>query len=91
MGVVGLTVPIVDENTSKTDLNNNPRVPFYTMYRFIMTDLNRAEIYLEGYEQATKAHVNRAVVYGLKARLWLDMASRFDREPDALAKQTSAE
>lgn len=90
-GVVGLTVPIVDENTSKTDLNNNPRVPFYTMYRFIMTDLNRAETYLEGYEQATKAHVNRAVVYGLKARLWLDMASRFDREPDALAKQMSAE
>lgn len=91
MGVVGLTVPIVDENTSKTDLNNNPRVPFYTMYRFIMTDLNRAETYLEGYEQATKAHANRAVVYGLKARLWLDMASRFDREPDALAKQISAE
>lgn len=91
MGVVGLTVPIVDENTSKTDLNNNPRVPFYTMYRFIMTDLNRAETYLEGYEQATKAHANRAVVYGLKARLWLDMASRFDREPDALAKQMSAE
>ena len=60
MGVVGLTVPIVDENTSKTDLNNNPRVPFYTMYRFIMTDLNRAETYLEGYEQATKAHANRA-------------------------------
>lgn len=91
MGVVGLTVPIVDENTSKTDLNNNPRVPFYTMYRFIMTDLNHAETYLEGYEQATKAHANRAVVYGLKARLWLDMASRFDREPDALAKQMSAE
>ena len=91
MGVVGLTVPIVDENTSKTDLNNNPRVPFYTMYRFIMTDLNRAETYLEGYEQATKAHANRAVVYGLKARLWLDMASRVDREPDALAKQMSAE
>ena len=56
-----------------------------------MTDLNRAETYLEGYEQATKAHANRAVVYGLKARLWLDMASRFDREPDALAKQMSAE
>lgn len=91
MGVVGLTVPIVDENTSKTDLNNNPRVPFYTMYRFIMTDLNRAETYLKSYEQATKAHANRAVVYGLKARLWLDMASRFDREPDALAKQMSAE
>ena len=91
MGVVGLTVPIVNEKTSKTDLNNNPRVPFYTMYRFIMTDLNRAETYLEGYEQATKAHVNRSVVYGLKARLWLDMASRFDREPDALAKQMSAE
>ncbi len=91
MGVMGLTVPIVDENTSKTDLSSNPRVPFQTMYRFIMTDLNRAEKYLEGYEQVTKAHVNRAVVYGLKARLWLDMASRFDREPDALAKQTSAE
>ena len=91
MGVMGLTVPIVDENTSKTDLSSNPRVPFQTMYRFIMTDLNRAEKYLEGYEQVTTAHVNRSVVYGLKARLWLDMASRFDREPDALAKQTSSE
>lgn len=91
MGVMGLTVPIVDENTSKTDLSANPRAPFQTMYRFIMTDLNRAEKYLEGYEQVTKAHVNRSVVYGLKARLWLDMASRFDREPEALAKQTSAE
>ncbi len=91
MGVMGLTVPIVDENTSKIDLSSNPRVPFQTMYRFIMTDLNRAEKYLEGYEQVTKAHVNRSVVYGLKARLWLDMASRFDKEPDALAKQTSAE
>ncbi len=89
--IMGLTVPIVDENTSKVDLQNNPRVPFYTMYRFVMTDLNRAEKYLPGYEQKTAANVDLGVVYGLKARLWLDMASRFDKDASALAQQISAE
>jgi starch-binding outer membrane protein, SusD/RagB family len=89
--IMGLTVPIILETTTSTELKNNPRAPFYTMYRFIMTDLNRAEGYLDGYEQLTTANVDLGVVYGLKARLWLDMASRFDKDASALAEQKTAE
>ncbi len=89
--IMGLTVPIVDEHTTKTELQNNPRAPFYTMYRFIMTDLNRAEKYLADYMQTTVANVDLGVVYGLKARLWLEMASRFDSSSTDLAVQKSAE
>ncbi len=87
----GLTVPIVTETTSKTELQNNPRAPFYTMYRFIMTDLNKAEKYLADYQQVTVANVDLGVVYGLKARLWLEMASRFDNSKADLNSQLDAE
>ncbi len=90
-GIMGLTVPIVIETTSKKELQNNPRAPFYTMYRFIMTDLNRAEDCLYDYTQATVANVDLGVVYGLKARLWLEMASRFESSSTDLALQKSAE
>ena len=87
----GLTVPIVIETTTKTELQNNPRAPFYTMYRFIMTDLNRAEEYLADYQQITVANVDLGVVYGLKARLWLEMASRFNSAKSELNSQLAAE
>ena len=78
--VMGLTVPIVDENTTKDQSKNNPRAPFYKMYRFIMNDLNTAETYMEGFDRgSSKVIPDQSVVYGLKARLWLEMASRFDQ------------
>ena len=90
-GCYGITVPIVTEKTSKTDLNNNPCAPLQTMYRFIMNDLNRAEECLEGYSRTSKALMDRKVIYGLKTRLWLEMATRFDKDPQALAKQVEAD
>lgn len=90
-GCYGITVPIVKENTTKDELTNNPCAPFYTMYRFIMNDLNRAEECLKGYSRSSKALMDQSAVYGLKTRLWLDMASRFEKDPEALAKQIEAE
>ena len=90
-GCFGVTVPIVDENTTTDELTNNPCAPFYTMYRFIMNDLNRAEECLKGYSRTNKSFVDQSVIYGLKARLWLEMATRFEKDPQALAKQIEAD
>jgi hypothetical protein len=89
--VVGLTVSIVTEQTTSDELKNNPRAPFYTMNRFVMSDLNKAEKYLKGYTRTMKSVIDLSVVYGLKARLYLDMATRFDKDADALSKQLAAE
>ena len=84
--VMGLTVPIVDENTTKDEAKNNPRAPFYKMYRFIMDDLERAESLIKDFDRGTsKILPDLSVVYGLKARLWLEMASRFDQSPEDLS------
>lgn len=82
----GLTVPIVTETTTEEEGRNNPRAPFYAMYRFILTDLNRAETYLENYSRSSKNTADRSVVYGLKARLWLEMGSRFTLYPADLSE-----
>ncbi len=90
--IMGLTVPIVDETTTKDDSKLNPRAPFYTMYRFIMNDLNKAEMYLDGYDRGTsKVLPDVSVVYGLKARLWLEMATRFEKSADDLNTQIAHE
>ena len=56
-GVYGLTVPIITEKTTKEESYHNPRVPFYRMYRFILTDLNRADSLLSG---NTRADINQS-------------------------------
>ncbi len=91
LGCYGITVPIVKETTPKQDLYNNPCAPFYTMYRFIMTDLNRAEENLAGYARPHKAFMDQSVIYGLKTRLWLEMGSRFEQSNDDLQKQIEAD
>lgn len=81
----GLTVPIVGENISEKDARNNPRVPFYQLYAYIMDDLDSAEQLLADYKRPSKDLPDVSVIYGMKARLWLEMASRFQQSPDDLA------
>ena len=71
--IEGLTVPIVDENTTEADSKNNPRAPRQEMFQFIFDDLNDAEVCLANYAPSSKNRPSLAVVYGLKARayLWL--------------------
>lgn len=80
-GVYGLTVPIVDEKLSLQDSYDNPRAEFWKMYRFINNDLTNAEKYLEGYRASSKIYADQTVVYGLLARLWIEIATRFNDFP----------
>lgn len=86
LGIKGLTVPIVTENTSEAKSFKNPRAPFYKMYRFILSDLNRAERLLPDAGEQAKNLGSRGVVYGLKARLWLDIATRTRLHPEDLTE-----
>lgn len=83
-GIKGLTMPIVTEDTSEADGRNNPRAPFYEMYKFILSDLAKAEQDLADYTRPTKNMPNMAVVHGLMARIWLEMGSRFEHYPEDL-------
>ena len=71
--VEGLTVPVIDENTTEDDAKNNPRLPREEMFQFIFEDLNDAEACLADFTPGAKNIPSLAVVYGLKARayLWL--------------------
>lgn len=72
--VVGLTVPIIDENTTEEQMRNNPRVDHETMFNFIYGDLDKA---IEMMSSNASARPNKAlpdltVAYGAYARacLW---------------------
>lgn len=80
-GTDGLTCVIVDENFDANNASNNPRAPFYKMYRFIMTDLNKAEVCLTNYSRDNKTKADLSVVFAYKARLWLEIATRFHKYP----------
>lgn len=86
MGIMGLTVPIVTENTTEDQARNNPRAPFYKMYRFIINDLNDAERCMKDQaEPSTITNAGMGVIKGLLARVWLTLGTRFDKHPDDLA------
>lgn len=69
--VLNLTVPIVSEATTEEDSKNNPRVSRQDMAQFILNDLNVAEAYIENTARLDKTMPDLAVVYGLKARLYM--------------------
>lgn len=89
--IYGLTVPIVSEKTTEEEASKNPRAPFYQMYRFILNDLNKAEEYLAGYARKARNTPDLDVVYGLKARTWLKIATQFRLYPEDLSTQISHE
>lgn len=70
-----LTVPIVTETTTGQDVKNNPRATFDTLYEFILSDLKDAETLLADYTPTSKVYPSLAVVYGLYARAYMEMAS----------------
>lgn len=91
-GLYGITVPLVTENTTEDEARDLPRAPFAQLYRFMMNDLNLAEKLLDKTTSvAEKNMVARGVVYGMKARIWLEMGSRFDKHTEDLSIQLQAE
>lgn len=90
--IIGLTVPIIEaRDYTVAEYVNNPRAPFYKMYRFIWNDLCLAEEMLEGYTRPKVSLMDESVIHGFKARFWLELASRFDRSSDDLAAQLQQE
>lgn len=71
-----LGVPIVTENTTSEEAINNPRATVDAVYDLIFSDLKAAEKYLDGYTRTDKTQPNLAVVYGLYARAYANIASR---------------
>ncbi|MGN1220966.1 MAG: RagB/SusD family nutrient uptake outer membrane protein [Candidatus Cryptobacteroides sp.] len=76
--IATLTVPIYTEDTTEEQAKNLPRAPFYEIYRFILDDLDKAEELLKDYVSAEVNKAGISLVYGLKARTWIELASRFD-------------
>lgn len=88
--IYGLTVPIIKVNTTEAEARNMPRATFCEMYRFILDDLEKAEEYLAGYSRPAKNFPELSTVYGVMARLYLEMATRFNLHPDDLSTLSSS-
>lgn len=69
--VKDLTVPFVLPTTTADQAKNNPRVPHDEMIEFILSDLDKAEECLADYEGNNRLVPGLAVVYGLKAKVYL--------------------
>lgn len=69
--IVGLTVPIVTEETTEAQAKDNPRASREDMFDFIMNDLDDAESYIVKAARSSKTMPDLAVVYGLKARAYM--------------------
>ena len=74
--IYGLTVPIIRENTTEEQAKNNPRAPREEMYQFILDDLEKAEELLKNGVNSYTAP-GTAAVYGLYARLYLELGATY--------------
>ena len=75
-GILGLTVPIITESTTEEQAKNNPRATREEMYRFILSDLAKAEEYLAG---STESYTTPSLtaVYGLYARAYIELGATY--------------
>lgn len=76
--LTNLGVPIVTEKTTSEEAANNPRATVDEVYDLILSDLKAAETYLEGFTRTDKTQPNLAVVYGLYAKAYSNLASRIN-------------
>lgn len=69
--VEGLTAPIIVSSAEEETEYKTARAPKEVMSAFVLADLDKAEALLEGYVPPTGRYPGVAVVYGLKARMYL--------------------
>ena len=77
------TVPIMADEKTELDPLNNPRAPMDKMYAYILSDLNDALVDLEGFKRENKGVIDRQVVFGLRARTYLNMEKWAEAAADA--------
>ena len=87
--LLGLGVPIVLPETTEAQAKNNPRAKVDDIYdQIIFPDLDKAETLLESYAAPDKYTISLALVYGLKARAYLE---RGTAKNDVAAYRSAAE
>ena len=79
--IIGLTVPIVTENTSEELAKRNPRATREEMYQFILSDLKKAEEYLDK-DVLSYSRPTLLAVYGLYARTYLELGATYKEMGD---------
>lgn len=88
--IIGLTLPIVTDQTSQDDMRNNPRAPHATLFEFIVNDLENAIPLMQGFSRPNKTMPDVAVAYGLLARAYLwDASFQAEVNADNAAAATS--
>lgn len=87
--VLGLTVPIVDETTTLEQTKKNPRATREQIYKFILSDLQKAEELLDpSVRTFSQPTVN--AVYGMLARVYLELGYANDPAFDRTEMFTKA-
>jgi len=74
--LTNLGVPIVTEETTSEQASNNPRATVDEVYDLILSDLKKAEEYLEGFVPSDIIQPSTPVVYGLYAKAYANLACR---------------
>lgn len=69
--VDGLTVPIVVSSYEEATGYASSRAPKEVLSAFVLSDLDKAEELFDGYTPSSGLYPSLAVVYGLKARMYL--------------------
>ncbi len=83
--VLGLTVPIVTEQTPESAAKNNPRATHDEMVEFILSDLAKAEQYLSNFTPDSRLFPSLAVVHGIKAKVYMSDGKYAEAEKSARA------
>lgn len=83
--VLGLTVPIVDENTTIDQTKSNPRVDRATIYKFIFEDLARAEELIDS-SFKTYSEPTLMALYVMYARAYIELG--YSDDPAFPAKES---
>lgn len=71
--VEGLTVPIIVSSAEEESEYKTARAPKDVLSAFVLSDLDKAEELLTGYVPQSGRYPGIAVVYGLKARMYMAM------------------
>lgn len=82
--ILGLGVPVVLPETTEAQAKDNPRQSVDYIYdNLIFPDLEKAEELLEGYNATDKYTISLALIYGMKARAYLERGTAKEDAGDA--------
>ncbi len=88
--IIGLTLPIITEQTTEEEMRNNPRATHQQLFDFIVSDIQSGIELMNGYTRPSKTFPDVAVAKGLLARAYLwDASFQEEVNEDKAAANTS--